>query len=165
MLAGMAIRIAGFSSICSWLHRPGPKSCVIRCYDQYERRNQLDIIMRVKACGLERRLPRRQVARQALFVLPSSQPKSDSYPGTPLSPQFTKGEPAPRKASVAIPLCQNTCGIALLYSCAILWATLLKDSDAGPVVFMYQDSVLASPSRTPYTGKKPSNSEIFVMSA
>jgi hypothetical protein len=34
-----------------------------------------------------------------------------------------------------------------------------------PAVFMYQGSVLASPSRTPYTGEKPSNSEIFVMSA
>ena len=62
-------------------------------------------------------------------------------------------------------LCQNTCGIALLYCAAIPCAILLKDRDALPAVFRYQGSVLASPSRTPYTGEKPSNSEIFVMSA
>jgi hypothetical protein len=78
-----------------------------------------------------------------------------------------KGQQAARNASVVtIPLCQNTCGIAELYSCAaILCAILLKDRDVRPAVSMYQGSVLASPSRTPYTGEKPSNSEIFVMSA
>jgi hypothetical protein len=78
-----------------------------------------------------------------------------------------KGKQAARNASVVtIALCQNICGIAELYSCAaILCAILLKDRDVRPAVSMYQGSVLASPSRTPYTGEKPSNSEIFVMSA
>lgn len=88
-------------------------------------------------------------------------------PGQAIIASITKGKEAPRKVSVtAIPFCQKTCGIALLYSCAAIpCAILLQDRDARPAVFMYQGSVLASPSRTPYTGEKPSNSEIFVMSA
>src|SRR5207249_3738296 len=33
------------------LHRPRPKSCVVRCREQGEWRNQLDIVMRVKTCA------------------------------------------------------------------------------------------------------------------
>src|SRR5438034_4245541 len=39
---------------------------------------------------LQRQSPRRQVARKALFVLPSFQSKSHSYRGTPLSPRLLK---------------------------------------------------------------------------
>src|SRR6266478_6004025 len=40
------------------LYRPGPKSCVVRCREQCERRDQLDVVVRVKAsarCSADRR--------------------------------------------------------------------------------------------------------------
>ena len=95
------------------------------------------------------------------------------FPGPNLTPILAcryrtdyQGQTGSRNASVVLFPCVNTCGIAELYSCeAILCAVILKDRDVRPAVSMYQGSVLASPSRTPYTGEKPSNSEIFVMSA
>ena len=65
--------------------------------------------------GKSGRLPRRQSLKQravleALFVPPSSQPKSRSIPARHYRP-ISSGKQAPRKISVfTIPFCQKTCG-------------------------------------------------------
>src|SRR5437667_3319927 len=55
-------------------HRPGPKSCVVPCREQCERRDQLDIVMSVKACarrGADRR-GSKQPEKRCSFRRPSS---------------------------------------------------------------------------------------------
>ena len=106
---------------------------------------------------------RQRVVLVALFVPHSSQPKSPPYPGTLISPRFPKGnKPLGKSAYSRFPSAKKRAESRKSISCAaILCVILLKDRDVRPAVSMYQDSVLASPSRTPYTGEKPSSCEIL----
>src|SRR6266478_8737019 len=56
------------------LYRPGPKSCVVRCREQCERKDQLDIVMRVKAgarCSADRRGGKQPEERCSFWRPPS----------------------------------------------------------------------------------------------
>src|SRR6266566_4357389 len=56
------------------LNRPGPKSCVVRCREQGERRDQLDVVVRVKAsarCSANHR-GGKQPEKRCSFCRPTS---------------------------------------------------------------------------------------------
>ncbi len=94
------------------LHPSGPKSRVVRRGKQCKRQESIGYSSEGKSVRrLQRQSPRQQATRKALFVPPSSQPKSHSLSRHAIIAPITKGKQAPRKVSVfTIPLSQKTCG-------------------------------------------------------